>query len=47
MGRRANTTTRSSDLTVAVASGKKRSVRDYNERPALEEEKDLFYDYEE
>jgi len=47
MGRRANTTTRSSDLTVAVASGKKRSARDYNERPALEEEKDLFYDYEE
>ncbi len=48
MGRRANTTTRSSDLAVAVAPTKKRSVKEYiAERAELEEEKDLFYDYEE
>ncbi|HTK07320.1 MAG TPA: sigma-70 family RNA polymerase sigma factor [Ktedonobacteraceae bacterium] len=48
MGRRANTTTRSTDSTAATTSAKKRSMKDYfNERPELEEEKDLFYNYEE
>jgi RNA polymerase primary sigma factor len=47
MGRRANTPSHSTDLTVAVAPGRKRLVKEYvSERPELEE-KDLFYDYEE
>ncbi|HEY4389224.1 MAG TPA: sigma-70 family RNA polymerase sigma factor [Ktedonobacteraceae bacterium] len=48
MGRRANTTTRNTDSTAATTPAKKRSMKDYfNERPELEEEKDLFYNYEE
>jgi RNA polymerase primary sigma factor len=48
MGRRANTTTRATDLSVAVAPAKKRPLKEYlADRPELEEEKDLFYEYEE
>jgi RNA polymerase primary sigma factor len=49
MGRRANATMQSTDQPgVAAAPTKKRSVKEYyNERPELEEEKDLFYNYEE
>ena len=48
MGRRANATTHNTDLPAVAAPAKKRATKEYfNERPELEEEKDLFYSYEE